>query len=575
MVLEGSILGDSKLDDEDAVRNTDLYDEDIQRSQRGTLDKLTTKDLEAILERCYEDPVEFCKFFLDHLFSKDMPWVHRGILAIITRKTDFLLKYGEIDKIVSHFAWSEDPNDDEAKTHSIFHPRYDDEGNITHIDLDYTKYNLLMMPRGFSKTTLIGIAVILYQILYREKKFIIYISETASHAEMQIANVKSELVGNELIRAVWGNLQPDRYAPEKWTASFFETTSGVTVACRGRGGQVRGLNHKGQRPDEILFDDVEDKESVRTDDRRVNTREWFYGDVIPALPAMDPDATIVGLGTLLHPEALLMTLSNDPEWTFMRFSALDNEGTPLWPDNMTVKDIENKKKSFALAGQLHTFYMEYMSELRTPETQKFRKEMFTVNVHIKDEMIAIALVVDPAISEEKATADFCAFAAVGMSEKGLIGVLDYYNKIGMSPREQVDKYFEMSERNNATLHGVEAIAYQKALVHLIREEMFRKKQYFEIECITHGRTGKHERINGVLQPRYANNYIVHARRFPDLETQLLDYPRGKIDGPDVVAMAITLLDPYAAQAADPDLDLGDDEYKPLSQVFGMKDWRQH
>ena len=559
---------------EDNQSAEEIYNPEVQQEQRAKLNRLSKEDLESILEICYEDPVEFCRFFLHHLFSKRMPWVHRGILAIITRKTDFLLKYGELDKIISHFVWAENPDDDESKTFAIFHPVYGDDGEIISLDLDYTKYSLLMMPRGFSKTTLIGIAIILYQILYQEKKFIVYISETASHAEMQIANVKSELTGNELIRAVWGSLQPDRYAPEKWTASFFETTTGVTVACRGRCGQVRGLNHKGQRPDQILFDDVEDKESVRTDDRRVGTREWFYGDVIPALPAMDPDATIVGLGTLLHPEALLLTLSHDPEWTFMRFSALDNEGLPLWPDNMTVKDIENKKKAFALAGQLHIFYMEYMSELHDPATQKFRKEMIIINPMIKDEMLAIALVIDPAISEEKATADYCALAAVGMSEKGLIGVLDFYAEVGMTPREQVDKYFEMSKRNKVTLHGVESIAYQKALVHLIREEMFRKKQYFEIECITHGNTGKHERINGVLQPRYANNYIVHARKFPLLEVQLLDYPRGKIDGPDVVAMAITLLDPYAAQAADPDMDLGDDEYESLYQLFGGE-WRKH
>ena len=559
------------MDDEEQEQS---YNTEVQKKQKEKLERLTEEEFDSILELCYEDPVEFCGFFLEHLFSKRMPWVHRGILAIITRKTDFLLKYGELDKIVDHFVWREDPTDDESPEHSIFTLVKDDEGNVIRIDLDYTKFSLLMMPRGFSKTTLVGIAVILYLILYQEKKFIVYISETAGHSEMQISNVKSELTGNELIRAVWGHLQPDRYAPEKWTASFFETTSGITVACRGRGGQVRGLNHKGQRPDIILFDDVEDKESVRTDDRRVGTREWFYGDVIPALPQMDPDATIVGLGTLLHPEALLMTLSIDPEWTFMKFSALDKDGDPLWADNMTHDDIEKKKKSFALVGQLHTFYMEFMSELRAPETMKFQKYMFRVDPTIKDEMTAIALVVDPAISEEKATADYCAFAAVGMSDKGIIGVLDYFNKIGMTPREQVDKYFEMSERNNVTLHGVEAIAYQKALVHLIREEMFRKKRYFEIECITHGKTGKHERINGVLQPRYANNYIVHARRFVDLETQLLDYPNGKIDGPDVVAMAITLLDPYAAQAADPDLDLGDDEYEPLDKVF-KGDWRQH
>jgi len=559
--------------DEDEVYKSGLedeaYPEEVRALQRERLETLTPEDITAILEETFEDPVQFGRFFLNHKFSKRIPWVHRGILAIYTRQTDFLLKYGELDKIVAHFVW-EDDNGDE---HPIFILNKDEAGNVISIDLQITKYSLLMMPRGFSKTTLVGQLVILYYILFEEKKFIVYLSETAGHSEMQINNVKAELEANELIRAVFGNLVPGRYDSRKWTAQMFETLTDIVVMCRGRGGQVRGLNHKGNRPDIILFDDVEDKESVKTDAQRLKTRDWFYSDVIPALPAMDPDATIAGLGTLLHPEALLMVLMKDPEWTSMVFSAIDRDGDPLWEDNMTLEDIEKKKKSFSLAGRLSSFYMEYMSQIRNDETAKFKQSFFIVDPFVRQELIAISQVIDPAISEEE-EADFCALAVVGMTEKGLIGVVDTWLKRGASPREQVDIFFSMSKKNGSTLHGVESIAYQKALVHLIREEMFRKKHYFEIQTITHGKTGKDERILGVLQPRYASNYVVHLRRFVELETQLLDYPKGKKDLPDAVAMAITLLDPYAAQASDPDFDLGEDEYPPLDEVFGG-DWRPH
>ncbi len=565
------MAAEREIDRQEAM---EVYDPSLAHKQRTAALELTPEDINATLERTFDDPVDFCTTFLHHKFPKKMPWVHRGILALVTRKTDFLLQYGELDKIVSHFIWSEDPADDSAPTHPIFHLQRDAEGKVVSIDLDYTKYSMLMMPRGFSKTTLVGQAAMLYLILFREKQFIVYLSETSGHSEMQINNVKAELEANELIRAVFGNLVPDRYDPRKWTATMFETTSDVVVMCRGRGGQVRGLNHKGNRPDTILFDDVENKESVRTVEQRAKTVDWFYSDVIPALPAMDPDATIIGLGTLLHPEALLKVLELDPEWTSMTFAAIDSDGEPLWADNMTLADIEKKKRSYALAGKLSSFYMEYMSMIRAGEDQLFRPTFFIIDPFIRQELISVALVIDPAISEDVHSADFCALAAVGMSEKGQIGVVDTYAKIGMSPREQVDKFFEMDKKNQATHHGVESIAYQKALVHLLREEMFRKGRYFEIECITHGRIGKDERILGILQARYANNYISHIRRFPELEGQLLDYPNGKKDLPDVVAMAISLLDPYAAAAADPDKDLGDDEYLPLSEVL-EGEWREY
>lgn len=559
------------MSDNVTVEMEDVYSPELQQAQRKQLNEMG--DLKVILTETFADPVLFLKTFLSHKFSKDVPWVHRGILAIATRQTDFLLKYGDLDKIVSHFTWKADPNDPKCPENPIFTLHYDERGNVTAIDLDYTKYSLLMMPRGFSKTTLMGQAVILYYILFQLKKFMVYLSETAGHAEMQLNNVKAELESNEIIRAVFGNVVPGRYDRKKWTASMFETTTDVVVACRGRGGQVRGLNHKGNRPDCILFDDVEDKESVKTDDQRDKTKDWMYSDVMPALPQMDKDATIIGLGTLLHQEALLMVLMCDPEWTSMVFSAIDKDGDPLWADNMTLADIEKKKQSYALAGKLSSFYMEYMSLLRSDDSSKFKESYFIIDPFVREELVTIAQVIDPAISEED-KADFCSIGVVGMSERGRIGVLDTWAKVGATPREQVDMFFEMSARNNVILHGVESVAYQKALVHLIREEMFRKGRYFEIQCITHGRTAKDERILGILQPRYANSYIIHARKFPELELQLLDYPRGKKDLPDVVAMAITLLDPYAAQASDPELDLGADEAPPLEEIMGG-DWRRY
>ena len=46
-----------------------------------------------------------------------------------------------------------------------------------------------------------------------------------------------------------------------------ELTNGVVALCRGRGGQIRGLNVGFTRPDCIIVDDVEDEESVSTEEQ--------------------------------------------------------------------------------------------------------------------------------------------------------------------------------------------------------------------------------------------------------------------------------------------------------------------
>lgn len=508
-----------------------------------------------IARQGFEDPVFFARFFLPHWFPDKVPWFHRGIMAVVTRQTEFLKKYGELDKIFAHFRWSSNIEDPKARTEPVF--EWADDGRIL---LHVGRFWLIFAPRGFSKTTLENMFV-LREVVYQNRKFPVYLSEGGTHAEMQLNNVKGELETNERIHSVFGNVVPERSSALKWTDSFIETTTGVTVTARGRGAQVRGLLNKGNRPDLILLDDVEDKESVKTPEQRAKVRQWMYGTVIPALPRRNSDASIGVLGTLLHAESLMMRLAQDPRFQVMRFSAVNKEGEALWPEHMSLEELEVERKSFAAAGELSIFFMEYHNTLRDESSQKFPRKYLQWGMPEGAKIVGKAIAIDPAISG-KPDADFCTIAVAGMTQRGQIVVLDFDGKRGASPRWKIDRYFEMAARWNTNYHGVEANAYQAALVHLLREEMFRKRRYFEITPITHTMR-KVERVEGILQPRYAGGYVWHLRPFALLESQLEDWPNGKLDGPDVVSMAVGLLDPYAAQASDDVEGLENDQFEPL------------
>lgn len=547
------------------------------------MSQLTQEEAKALAARGFIDPVFFLRFFLPDWFPTTIPWVHRGIMAILLRRTDFLLNFGHEEyrdgpgywteeglmKIVRHFTYKVDPSDDKSEEISIFSVIRDQDGHPIRVDLEIGKYAMVMMPRGFSKTTLAN-GIVLSWILYQECNFPVYVSETQRHAESQLSNVRGQLESNERILSVFGDLRPaQRVEGKKWTQDIIQTTTGITVAARGRGGQIRGLNIDAQRPDRILMDDIEDKESVATAEQREKVKDWAYGDVMPALPRMDENAMIFAMGTLLHSEALLMTWSNDPDWTSIRVGAVDKDGEALWPANMSLEKIAAVKASYTRAGRLHIYYMEFENSIRNDETAKF-KQSFFIYGKAESELFK-ALAIDPAISDS-AGADYCSFGVVGMELKaGRHHVLECHGERGMLPKDQVDEYFRLSKLYLPQRHGVEAVAYQAALVHLLREEMFRRGHYFEIEKQTHTQK-KTERVEGILQPRFANGYIIFTKRFPLLEQQLLDWPKSKKDLPDVLAMAIALLDPYAAAAADPTVDLGADEYEDITDELDG-DWR--
>ena len=435
-----------------------------------------------------------------------------------------------------------------------------------------SKFTMEMIPRGNSKTT-IAICVIIYLILYQLSKFALYVSESSSHAEMQVKNVREEFEENEVIHAIFGNLVPDRNSPKRWTDGHIETTTGATLIARGRNAQVRGLLRKASRPDLIVCDDIEDEESVATPEQRVKARNWFFKSLMPVIGKINKDARIVVLGTLLHKDALLNVIKKDPRWICVHFGSIDRDGDAIWPFNMTLDELSAEKQAAIATGTLDAFYMEYMNEIRAGEQAKFREENFIYAPRVADDRrVGTAIAIDPAISN-KPDADGTSIAVVEMDQAGIHRVLECHWERGMTPSEQMAMYFKLSREYNCTEHGVESIAYQASLIHLMKEMMFREGHYFEITPITHS-SKKDPRVEGVLAARFANGYIQFARRFPELEEQLLDWPRGKKDAPDAVAMAITLLDRHAPSAAPADVDLGEDEHIPLSKIMGG-DWRTY
>lgn len=513
------------------------------------------------------DPILCARQLFSHWFPRPMPWFHRGIIAIILRRSDFLLNFGEelwadgscrwtkkkLAKLVRCFRYQLNPTQVDGPTAPIFRIRYAEDGRTPiAIDMVLGTHVNLIIPRGYSKTTLINFCNV-YKVIYKLTRFTVYVSEAAMHAKAQLATVRRELSGNERIIELYGTLKPDRTSDESWGSEFFETTTGVKMAAKGRGAQIRGMNAFGDRPDTIILDDVEDKESVTTEAQIEKTSSWFKSDVEQALQR-DRESCIYAIGTILHPKALLPTLAKDPDYTSICFGAVDPEGEALWDDRagMSLEAIEEKKQSFARMGKLYEFGLEYMSTVRNEDKVKFRREFIRYETFKVADFLARSIHIDPAISG-KANADFTAIAIVGQTEKGRKHVCDFYARRGMTMHEQAEMFFQLHLKWQCTHASCEAVAYQAALSQVIRELMFIKakdpkyglKAYFEIRDVWPA-TRKIERVEGILQPLMASGYLTFQQIWPDLETMLLEWPDGKLDGPDAVAGAVANLEPYAA-----------------------------
>lgn len=506
--------------------------------------------LKGAIERAAWDPAYFCRFFLSKWFSRKMPPFHLGILALMTRKVEFLNHYEYAHEfLLTEFKYAADPNDLTSVELPVF--QMGAKGKIIMVA---GEHNNIIVPRGFSKTTLMN-AANLYDVVTDGSVFVVYISKSSTHAEMQLNNIRIQLEGNQLLRQAYGDVVPTRADVEKWQSDMLQLRNGAILVARGRGGQVRGLNFDARRPNRIVLDDVEDDATAKSPTVRVATKDWFYSAVEKAGTDMEEeegeemvqdDLRITNLGTLLGAECLMITLSKDPKYNTVRFGAklhpLDVKSTAmLWPGKMGHEKYLREKARHQRIGQSAEFSKEIDSSIRVSDDAIF-PSIFIYLPTPRSDLIHVAQVMDPAISE-KVDADHATIVVAGRkATTGEIWALDEWGGVGKTPRDKIDNFFLMHEKWQTTHNGIEAVAYQKALIFLMKEEMAKRRYYFPITPIYQGKdTPKEMRITGMLSPRYANGIIRHLRPLAGLEGNLSDWPNGKKDYADAFAMTLTLL----------------------------------
>jgi hypothetical protein len=533
------------------------------------------KILADAIQRSAWDPAFFLRFFLKSWFPSNLPHFHLGLIALITRKVEFLNSYPDChDFLLEHFRYQADPRDTTSLPLPVF--QKNEEGKIIMVA---GMHNNFIIPRGFSKTTLLN-GLNLYELCTDGTLFCVYIGKSSTHSEMQLGNIKYELESNKLLIDAYGNLVPNRADAEKWQADQIQLLNGAILVARGRGGQVRGLNFHARRPNRILLDDVEDDGTVDSPTVRTATESWFYSAVEKAGNDMEgatgeewaqAPLQITNLGTLLGPQCLMMTLAQDPDFNTVKFGAKLNledsdDQAVLWQYKLSYEGYMAKRKRHQQIGRLAEFTRELDSSIRVSDDTIFPNTFIYAPTPLSD-LVHRAMALDPAISN-KVGADHATLVVAGRrASDGAIWMLDEWGGVGKTPRDKINAFFDYHEKWMTTHNGIEAVAYQASLIFLMKEEMAERRYFFPITPIMQGtQVRKDTRIQGMLSPRYTNGIIRHLRPLTGLESNLADWPNGKKDYADAAAMCLTLLgETQMLVIPEEERELG--EYAPLEPAL--------
>jgi len=225
-------------------------------------------------------------------------------------------------------------------------------------------------PRGTGKSSIVDFAYPLYNILFRLKSHIMPVSATATLAIQLADDVKNELDTNPVIRSIYPKMKTDSYSKDQWV-TYFETK----VLPRGAEQQVRGSLFRGNRPDLIIVDDLENDEQVESEDQRKKLKRWFFGSLLQCIhrPA---DWKIVMVGTILHEDSLLRNILDLQSWDTLLVELFDENLKSRWPEYISDAQVAQLYEMHSASGTLTELFREYRGICIVPSEALFRAENF-------------------------------------------------------------------------------------------------------------------------------------------------------------------------------------------------------
>lgn len=446
-------------------------------------------------------------------------------------------------------------------------------------------------PRAHAKSTAITLTYVLAELLWRESKYALIVSDTTTQAAQFLADVKKELIGNDYITSLF-KVQGFEKDTEDDVIVIMEDGHKFRIQAKGAEQKLRGLKWDHKRPDLIICDDLENDEIVMNPDRREKFKRWFYGALIPCKSL---DGKIRVVGTILHEDSLLNNLMPRPwdkrlvetdlkvytesptPWMALKYRAHNQDFSKiLWGSRYTKDWFQKRRQDYLDRGIPDVYSQEMLNEPMDETVAYFRKSDF-IDMNQYDREITkesqhmpYYITADLAVSESE-RADYSVFVVARMSPDRILQVVNVIRE-RLDGKEATDMLLALQDTYKPELFGIEEMQVSKAIGPFLRERMQQTGKYINIRMLQHRNKDKIQRARSVQARIRAKGikFDKESEWYPQFEEELCKFPRGRHDDQvDAFAYLGLMLD---ALVEAPTLEeIEEEEYQHDLQSSGNSD----
>lgn len=405
---------------------------------------------------------------------------------------------------------------------------------------------LLIWPRGWGKSQSAEIAVANLGARNR-RRYCLYVCATQTDADKHVSSVASILESPEMAAHYpsMGARLLNKFGQSKgWRRDRLRTSTGFTVDGVGLTSEgIRGLRTEAQRPDLIVFDDIDQANHGNSVIRKLE-REITHTVML----AGSNDAAVIFAQNLIHAGSIVNRLyTREADWLADRWTSgpfaavdgleyesagMDEHGAIKWritggKPNWAGMDLAECERHMNAAGP-EAFVAESQNDVTTRKGALWTPDSIP---HVPPGferghaggLIRTVVGVDPSVSDSP-TADECGIvvAAKGADGRGYV-LAD--RSIRAHPDTWARRVVAAAREFNAVV-----VAEQNQGYEMVRSVIHHVDPLVQVQLVNAG--GPKRLRAQPISAVYAEGFVSHVGRHPDLETQMCSWLPEDGDSPD-------------------------------------------
>ncbi|BBG01530.1 MULTISPECIES: hypothetical protein [Pseudonocardia] len=387
---------------------------------------------------------------------------------------------------------------------------------------DEPRRDIWVAPRRAAKSTWQHVILPLWALAHGHRNTFMSFSHSSAQAQKHMANLRTELAGNELLLADFPELRPVRGNGASNSAALVSTRGGRVFATGGMDSGALGTKFGSERVGILCLDDVEPGESNYSPGKKEKRLTTLLDDVIP----MGEKNTVVSLcgtttmhGSIIH-DAVQHAAGRkhaqwvvDEEFRVHHFSPFvdhpDGSRSSMWPAMWPLEWLLEREGT-------RRFAKNYLNDPAAAADGAFWVESLFRREEIPT--VRRVLSIDPAVSTN-AGSDFTAIAAVGVDGSGRRFEVDYARQFKVSPAHRREVVHRLCVQNP----DIDEVIVEQNQGGDTWRAIFEPLPGRARLTLFSVRGSKASRLEKLLD-RYERGQVVHGRPVPELEEQALAYP---------------------------------------------------